>query len=71
MLGTLTYPLAVKLARSKRLLRLRNFYAIHACIAPFLALIHANFFSFVQTLLRIRLMEQEFAEARPRYEEEF
>ena len=47
LLGTFTYPKFVKLARSKRLLGLRNFYAIHFAIAPFLALIHLNFFAFV------------------------
>ena len=47
MLGTYTYPRAVWLARHKRLLKLRNFYAIHVAIAPFLALIHLNFFATV------------------------
>jgi hypothetical protein len=47
MLATITYPLMVKVARSKYLFSLRNFYAIHISIAPVLAFIHVNFFSFV------------------------
>ena len=47
MLGTITYPLAVRIARSKYLFRLRGFYAIHISIAPFLSLIHLNFFAFI------------------------
>ena len=68
MLGTITYPIAVKIARSKRLFKLRNFYAIHVAIAPFLALIHINFFSFVQTMIRIKMTEKEFREVRPNVE---
>ena len=47
MLGTITYPFMVRIARSKYLFRLRNFYSIHLSIAPVLAFIHINFFSFV------------------------
>ena len=65
MLGTVTYPLAVRIARSKRLFKLRSFYAIHLAIAPFLALIHINFFSLVQTLFRIKLLEMEYRKFRP------
>ena len=70
MLGTITYPLAVRVARSKRLFKLRNFYAIHVSIAPFLALIHINFFSLVQTLLRVKMLELDFREVRPNLEQE-
>ena len=58
--GTITYPLMVRLARSKYLLKLRNFYAIHLSIAPFLALIHINIFSGIHTYMRIKLKEQDF-----------
>jgi hypothetical protein len=68
MLGTITYPLAVKIARSKRLFKLRNFYAIHISIAPFLALIHINFFSFVQTMIRIKMIEMDFRDVKPNVE---
>ena len=65
MLGTVTYPLAVRVARSKRLFKLRNFYVIHLAIAPFLSLIHLNCYSFLQTLSFIKRDEQAFWEARP------
>ena len=71
MLGTITYPLAVKVARSKRLLKLRNFYAIHASIAPFLAFIHINFFSFVQTIIRIKQTESEYRRLMKSYEQDY
>ena len=45
MIGTITYPLAVRVA--KKAFKLRNFYSIHLTIAPFLALIHINFFALV------------------------
>jgi len=51
MLATFTYPLAVRIARSKRLFKLRNFYAIHISIAPFLAYIHLNFYAFAEALV--------------------
>ena len=54
MLATVTYPLAVRIARSKRLFKLRNFYAIHVSIAPFLGFIHLNAFIFVQTLIAVK-----------------
>ena len=62
MCGTVTYPLLVRIVRSRRFLRLRNFYAIHITIAPFLALIHINIFSFVFTCIRIKLKEAEYAD---------
>ena len=57
MLGTFTYPRAVRLARSPRLLGLKNFYAIHFAIAPFLALIHLNFFSLLYGYFLINKIE--------------
>ena len=51
MIGTITYPIAVRIA--KKAFRLRNFYSIHLTIAPFLALIHINFFALVQTLINV------------------
>ena len=60
LVGTVTYPLAVRIARSKRLFKLRNFYAIHLAIAPFLAFIHINIFAGVHTLMRIKIKEEEF-----------
>jgi len=53
MVGTISYPIAVRIARSRYLFRLRNFYAIHLSIAPFLALLHSNVFACVHTLMRI------------------
>jgi hypothetical protein len=58
--GTLTYPLAVRIARSRYLLKLRNFYAIHIAIAPFLAFAHINIFSAVNTYMRIKIKEEDF-----------
>ena len=60
ILGTFTYPRAVRIARSKRLLGLRNFYAIHFAIAPFLALIHLNFFALVQSYFKLKIHEVDF-----------
>ena len=60
MCGTITYPLMVRLARSKYLFKLRNFYAIHLSIAPFLALIHINIFSGIHTYMKIKQKEQDF-----------
>ena len=57
MAGTITYPIAVRLARSKYLLKLRSFYAIHIAIAPFLAFAHLNIFFTVYTYLKIKTME--------------
>ena len=57
LLGTYTYPKAVKIARNKRLLGLRNFYAIHVAIAPFLALIHLNTFATLQGFFKAYLHE--------------
>ena len=64
MLATFTYPLAVRVARSKWLFGLRNFYAIHIAIAPFLALIHLNFYSFAEALVKLKMMEMEFREVK-------
>ena len=55
MAGTITYPIAVRIARSKYLFKLRNFYAIHIAIAPFLALAHINIFAFVHAYMRIKI----------------
>ena len=60
MVGTITYPIAVRIARS-RLFKLRNFYAIHGAIAPFLALVHCNIFSFVQIYTKIKIRESKFS----------
>ena len=60
MLGTFTYPRAVAIARSNRLLGLRNFYAIHVAIAPFLSYIHLNFYSLVASYFRAKLMELDW-----------
>lgn len=40
--GTVTYPIAVRIAR--KIFRIRGFYAIHISIAPFLAFVHTNIF---------------------------
>ena len=61
MAGTITYPIAVRLARSKYLFKLRNFYAIHISIAPFLAFIHLNLFSLFHTYFRITTTESDYA----------
>ena len=55
--GTVTYPIAVRIARSKRLFKLRNFYAIHLAIAPFLAFIHVNIFAAVHSYMTIKIIE--------------
>ena len=70
MLGTYTYPRAVRLARHKRLLRLRNFYAIHVSIAPFLAFIHMNFFSAIQAVIGAHIFERDYNEFVPRQKQE-
>ena len=57
--GTVTYPIAVRVARSRYLFKLRNFYAIHIAIAPFLAFAHINIFAVFQTLMKIKLKEAE------------
>ncbi len=60
--GTVTYPLLVRVARSRYLFKLRNFYAIHLSIAPFLTFIHLNIFSSVHTFMRIKIKEADFDE---------
>ena len=55
--GTFTYPIAVRVARS-RPFRLRGFYAIHAGIAPFLAFIHVNVFAAWHQYFKIKLTEE-------------
>ena len=45
MIGTITYPIAVRI--SKKVFKFRNFYSIHFSIAPFLSLIHINFFALI------------------------
>ena len=62
MAGTITYPIAVRVARSKYLFKLRSFYAIHLAIAPFLAFAHLNIFFTVHTYLRIKTMESDYRE---------
>ena len=61
--GTVTYPIAVRVAR--KVFRLRGFYAIHLSIAPFLALAHVNIFSAAQTYIWIKLTERDFEELKP------
>ena len=48
MLGTITYPLAIRIVRSKRLFGMKDKGLIHLTIAPFLSYIHLNFFSIVK-----------------------
>ena len=69
MIGTITYPIAVRIA--KKAFRLRNFYSIHFTIAPFLALIHINFFALVQTLINVQYINHEFREVKPNYAKEY
>ena len=61
--GTVTYPIAVRIAR--RVFKLRGFYAIHLSIAPFLALAHVNIFGVAQAYCWIKLMETEFEHLKP------
>jgi hypothetical protein len=53
MCGTMTYPIAVRIVRS-RLFKLRGFYAIHLAIAPFLAFVHINIFSAIFAYIRVK-----------------
>ena len=71
MLATITYPLAVRVARSRRLFGLRNYYAIHLAIAPFLAMIHLNFFALVRSYIRAKAREREFHYVRTNAKREF
>jgi hypothetical protein len=58
MCGTITYPIAVRIAR--RIFRLRGFYPIHFAIAPFLGLAHINIFGTVQAYEKIKATERDF-----------
>ncbi len=60
--GTITYPIAVRIARSKYLFKLRNFYAIHISIAPFLAFAHINIFAGVHSYMRVKTIEADYRE---------
>ena len=71
MLSTITYPLAVRVARSKRLFKLRDFYAIHISIAPFLAVIHINFFQLLLSYIRIKQKEKDLWDVKPNLEKEY
>ena len=69
MAGTITYPLAVRVARSKYLFKLRNFYAIHLAIAPFLALAHINIFALVHAYMRIKIQEEDYRLYNPKLQQ--
>ena len=58
MCATVTYPLAVRIAR--KVFRLRGFYAIHLAIAPFLALVHVNILGCAHMYFRIKNTEREY-----------
>lgn len=58
MCGTITYPIAVRIAR--KVFRLKGFYAIHFAIAPFLAAVHVNIFAGLHAYFRIKIIEKEF-----------
>ena len=58
MCATVTYPLAVRIAR--KVFKLRGFYAIHLAIAPFLALVHVNILGCSHMYFRIKNAEREF-----------
>ena len=60
--GTVTYPLAVRVAR--RLFRLKGFYAIHLTIAPFLGVVHVNIFGSTNQLMTIWIVERDFQQLR-------
>ena len=55
MCGTVTYPIAVRVA--KRVFRLKGFFAIHFSIAPFLAVVHVNIFGALHAYFRIKILE--------------
>lgn len=56
--GTVTYPIAVRIAR--KVFRLKGFYAIHLSIAPFLALVHVNIFGTLHSYFRLKIAERDF-----------
>jgi len=58
MVGTVTYPVAVRIVRGSPF-RLRGFYAIHASIAPVLALVHLNVFAAVNSYMFIKDTESK------------
>ena len=58
MCATVTYPLAVRIAR--KVFRLRGFYAIHLAIAPFLALVHVNILGCAHMYFKIKNTEREY-----------
>ncbi|CDW80284.1 UNKNOWN [Stylonychia lemnae] len=58
MCGTITYPIAVRITRS-RIFKLRNFYAIHIAIAPFLSVIHLNIFAALHMYFNIKQKEDD------------
>ena len=58
MCGTVTYPIAVRIAR--KVFRLRGFYAIHLAIAPFLGFVHTNIFGSIWMYVFIKQKEKEF-----------
>ena len=60
MAGTVTYPIAVRIARSRYLFKLRNFYAIHIAIAPFLAFAHINIFGGVHSYMKTKVKESDY-----------
>ena len=62
MCGTVTYPIAVRIA--KRIFKLRGFYQIHLSIAPFLALVHVNIFGNSHMYFRIKHTEREYESVR-------
>ena len=61
--GTVTYPIAVRIARKG--FKLKGFYAIHLAIAPFLALVHVNILGVTSMYARIKVIEAEFDRMQP------
>ena len=59
MVSSVSYPLAIKIIKS-RLFGLRNWYAVHLAIAPFLALINVIVFGMTHGYFRIKVREQDF-----------
>ena len=58
MAGTVTYPIAVRIARKR--FKLKGFWAIHLAIAPFLALVHVNILGVSHMYFRIKQTEREY-----------
>ena len=63
MCATVTYPLAVRVAR--KIFKLRGFYSIHLAIAPFLALAHVNIFGVWHMYFKIKHTELEYETLKP------